>query len=146
MKPVVSVILPWENGFVYVKTKKDAKYGLPGGKINLFESLDAAAPRELSEEIGCEAVLDHFIGLWFFKSDRGSSVINMVYGGRIIEGTPHIKKPKEIEQIIYPKLSEVREMYREGKIRSNLANVTPLEKYLAGIAFPLNIVDCFFVR
>ncbi len=146
IKSVVSVILPWEKGYVYVKTMKDGKYGLPGGKIDPFEDMEVAGPREISEEIGCEAVLDNFVGLWFFKSDRGSSVINMVYSGRIVEGTPSVVNPKEIGEIIYPTLSKVRTMYGEGEIRSKLANVRPLEKYLAGLVFPLNTVECLFAR
>jgi len=146
IKAVTSVILPWEKGYVYVKTMKDGKYGLPAGKIDPFEDMEVAGVREVAEEIGCEAVLDNFVGLFFFKSDRGSSVINLVYGGRIVEGTPLVVKPKEIGEIIYPTLAEVRSMYRRGNIRSGLANVRPLERYIADSIFPLSAVECFFAR
>jgi len=146
IKIVASVVLPYKEGFIYVKTAKDGKLGLPGGKIDSFEDIEVAAPREVSEEIGAEIVLERLLGFWNFESDRGSSVINVIYSGKIVEGKPHIVRPKEIKEIKSFKLSEIRFLYSKGKIRSGLANVRPVEKYLQGVNFPLNAIECLFKR
>jgi len=146
IKAVVSVVIPYEEGYIYVKTAKDGKLGLPGGKIDPFEDVEVAAPREVSEEIGAEIVIHDFVGSWFFKSDRGSSVINLVYSGKIVEGKPHIIRPNEIKEIKSLKLSEIRALYKKGKIRAGAANIRPVERYLSGVSFPLNTVECLFAR
>ena len=146
IKAVVSVVIPYEKGYIYVKTAKDGKLGLPGGKIDPFEDVEVAAPREVSEEIGAEIVIKNFIGSYFFKSDRGSSVINLVYSGEIVEGKPHIVNINEIKEIKSLKLSEIRALYKKGKIRAGAANIRPVEKYLQGNNLPLNTVECLFER
>ncbi len=146
VKVVGSADIPWKNGFLYVETKKDNKYGLPGGKVDPFEDLLVSVPREVSQEAGIEIVLNHLLGIWNFKSSRGSSVINIVYSGKIIEGKPKIIRPKEIEKIVSYNISQIREEYYKGMIRSGLANVRPVEQYLSGVRFPLNTVECLLER
>ena len=51
-----------------------------------------------------------------------------------------------ISEIIFPNLAKIRKIYQEGEIRSNLANVRPVERYLSGVKFPLNTIECLFER
>ena len=140
IKVVTSVIFPHEGGFVYVKTETDGKYGLPGGKVDPFEDIRVAAPREVEEETGLVVVLQNLIGLFYHRSERDNPILNTVYSSKVIEGTPKIIRPDEIEGIKTFSLGEIRELHREGKLRAGIANLMPVEEYLRGKTFPLSII------
>lgn len=139
---VASVVIPYQNCFIYVQTKKDGKFGLPGGKVNPLEDMRVAAPREVSEETGIQVVVDSIVSMIYNKSDHGNTILNVAYSGKIVEGEPKIVEPDKIISIEYLSLKKVRELYQEGKIRGGLANVRPLEDYLAGIRLPLETIQC----
>jgi len=69
-----SLVLPHcvrgKKGFVYVKTMKDRKWGLPGGSLDLFENGKRGINREVLEETGLEIVVIGFLGFWDFKSEE----------------------------------------------------------------------------
>ena len=137
---VTSVIVPYEEKFVYVKSRKDGKYGLPGGKVEPFEDIRIAAPREVEEETGLVIVLENLIGLFYNRSERGNPILNTVYSSKVIEGIPRIIRPDEIEEIVCLSLGEIREFYREKKLRSGVANLMPVEEYLRGKSLPLSTI------
>jgi len=87
IRVVTSVIVPYEEKFVYVKSRKDGKYGLPGGKVESFENIEVAAPREVEEETGLVIILKNLIGLFYNRSERGNPILNTIYSSKIIEGT-----------------------------------------------------------
>ena len=148
IKTTISVILPCDkdgkDGFIYVKTAKDGKWGLPAGKVDLFEEINNAAAREISEEIGLEIVLENFIGTWDFKSERGSSISNRVFLGKILEGKIYIKRPKEILDVKILKLKEIRMLFRQKKLRAGRANLEPVEEYLRGVRYPMSAIKTLF--
>ncbi len=133
----------YQNGFLYVKTAKDGKWGIPGGKVDLFEPAAIAAPREVAEELGIETVIEKFLGVWSFRSNRESSVVNFVYSGKIVEGTPHSMEPEKIISVESLSLKQIRNLHRKGEIRSGLANVEPVERFLAGIEYSLDTIRSF---
>ena len=140
IKVVASGIIPYGNGFIYVSD--GGKWGLPGGRVELFEDMNLAAQREISEEIGAEAVVKHLVGIYVNKSDRGNHILNAVYYAEIAEGNPHIINPDEIAAIQPFSLSQVRELYKKGQIRSGVGSLLPLEDYLRGKKFPLDAIVC----
>lgn len=148
IKTTVSVILPYcldsKDGFVYVKTAKDGKWGLPAGKLELFENVESGIVRETFEETGLDIVVTGFLGIWDFKSDRESSVSNRVYLGKRIEGCLEISRPGEILALDVLSLRKIRELYDKGDIRSGRANLGPVEGYLRGEIYPLSIVKSVF--
>ncbi len=144
IKTVASVVLPFEDGFIYVRTAKDNKWGFPGGNLDLFEEINMGLAREVKEEINLEILLNSFLGVWDFKSDRGNSVSNRVFYGKIIEGEMKIIRPKEILEIRKLSLSEIRELYRKQELRGGRANVEPVEEFIRGVRYPLNIVHTLF--
>ena len=140
-----SVLLPSpiereKNKFIYVKTKKDGKWGLPAGKINPFENPMQAGQREVLEEIGSSVILENFIGVYCFESERKNPVINLVYFGRIQEGLPKFKIKEGIEEVKECTYSDVVEMYRKRELRAGNANLDPLTSHLRGTSFPLDVV------
>jgi len=140
IKVVTSVIVPRDEKFVFVKTKKDGKYGLPGGKVDPFEDFRVAAPREVEEETGLVVVLQNLIGLFYHRSEKDNPILNTVYSSKLIEGTPRIIRPDEIEEIVDLSLGKIREFYEEGKLRSGIANLMPVEEYLRGKTLPLSTI------
>jgi 8-oxo-dGTP diphosphatase len=148
IKTTISVVLPYslngKEGFIFVKTAKDKKWGLPAGKIDLFEEINSAASREISEEIGLEIVLESFLGTWDFRSDRGSSISNRVFLGNVLEGEIKIENNQEILDLRILNLKEIRMLFRQGKLRAGRANLEPVEEFLRGIKYPLSIIKTLF--
>ena len=142
IRVVVTAVIPYENGFLFVKTKKDNKYGLPGGKVNPFEDLRIAIPREVAEETGLEIVLKHIIGFYYNKSARGHPIFNTAYFGIIVEGKPEITEKNKIEEIRFFSLKEIRKLYRKGKLR-NIGSLKAVEDHLQGKKYSLNTIDYF---
>ncbi len=144
IKTVASIVLPYQNKFVYVKTAKDNKWGLPGGKLDLFEDVNLGLAREVKQETNLEIVLEYFLGVWDFKSERGSSVSNRVFSGKIVEGQMERINKNEILEVKTLSLSELRELYRQGEIRAGRANLEPVEEFLRGTRYPINLVHTLF--
>jgi 8-oxo-dGTP pyrophosphatase MutT (NUDIX family) len=150
IKTTASAVIPYNDGvkegFVYVYTSKDDEWGLPGGKIELFEEINCALSREVKEETGLDILLEvnSLLGIWDFKSERGSCVNNKVFYTKVIGGKLIEKKPNEIEKINIFTLGEIREFYQQGKIRAGRANLEPVEEYLRGIRYPLNLIHTLF--
>jgi len=138
IRVVTSVIIHHDEKFVLVKTRKDGKYGLPGGKVNPFEDFRVAAPREVEEETGLVVVLQNLIGLFYNKSERNNPILNVVYSSKVIEGNPKIIRPDEIEDIRSLSLGEIRELHRERKLRSGV--MMAVEEYLRGKSLPLSTI------
>ncbi len=148
IKTTGSVVLPYclngKDGFVYVKTKKDGQWGLPAGKLNLFEDGQDGTMREVFQETGLESVVVSFLGIWDFKSERGSSVSNRIYLGKVVGGYLEISRPDEIEGLGVFSIGEIRGLRRTGSIRAGKANLGPVESYLAGEIYPLSVIKNIF--
>jgi 8-oxo-dGTP pyrophosphatase MutT (NUDIX family) len=143
-KDTASVVIPYREGFIYVKTAKDAKWGLPGGKLDPFEPIHVGLPRETKQETNLEILLLHLLGIWDFKSESGSSITNRVFAGKVVEGEPKIIRPNEILELGIFSLSKIRELYRNGEIRAGRANLEPVEEYILGTNYPLSIIHTLF--
>ena len=147
-KLAVSVVLPYSfagrESFVYVKTVKDGMWGLPGGKLDLFENGQDGIIREVFQETGLDIVVSDFLGIWDFRSERGNSIRNRVYLGEVRGGKLSISKPDEISGLgVFP-YWEIRGLFREGEIRAGEPNIEPVESFLSGIRYPLSIVHSSF--
>jgi len=143
IRVVASVIIPYSDKFIFVKTKKDGKWGIPGGRVEPFEDIRIAAPREVSEEVGLEVVLENLIALQYHRSERQHPIFNTTYSSRIIEGIPRIMEPDKIEEMEFFSLKEIREIYRKGGLRAGIVGLRAVENYLTGIKYPLNIIEYF---
>lgn len=69
-------------------------WGLPGGKVDLFETCEAAVVREIKEELGVEITLE---GLLLLVQDiditSGRHWLAPVYRAQIAKGIPAIQEP-----------------------------------------------------
>jgi 8-oxo-dGTP diphosphatase len=60
------VVLDGDRVLLGVRNKEPnrGRWVLPGGKVNPFESIDAAAQREIREETGLEVIVERQLGVW----------------------------------------------------------------------------------
>jgi ADP-ribose pyrophosphatase YjhB (NUDIX family) len=86
--PVVSVVLTDGNGRVWLARRGlepgRGRWSTPGGYVDLGESVEAAAHRELKEELDLEIELLGLVGIYSKPEDR---VILIVFAARAL-GTP----------------------------------------------------------
>ena len=145
-RTTISAVIPYKSGFVYVFPTKDKKWGLPGGKIEVFEPTSDAFSREIAEETGLEVVLqkDSLLGIWDFRSEQGNCVTNKVFYCKVVGGKLGLTRPQEISQIETFNLKRIRELYRSGKIRAGRANLEPVERYIAGERYPISLIHTLF--
>lgn len=61
------------------------KWVFPGGYVDLGETLQEAALREVWEETGVRLTLERLLGAYSY---RDSAVVVVVYVGRVVEGEP----------------------------------------------------------
>ncbi len=141
-----SLVIPQASDslFWYVLNKKDGKWGLPGGKVELFEHLPNAGAREAQEELGCMALTQYHIGTYYFRSEHGNPVINFVYAATLSGGAPHADLQSNILEVKAFSLSELEDLLRRGSLRANEANLAPVQDYLRGNKFPLDFIKTFF--
>ena len=71
------------------------RWALPGGLLEPGESPQAAAVREVREELGVEFEPDCLVAVYTLAGDGG---IRFVFGGRV-DGTPSAHDPAEISEV-----------------------------------------------
>lgn len=140
IKTVVSVIVPYKHGFVFVKTK-DEKYGFPGGKVETFENIISAAERELLEETNLIAKLDGIVGIYQSISSNGNYIVNTIFSSGNPVNHPRINKTGEIKEILVLSTDEIIDFYLNEKLRGGNFTMKPFSDYLNNRKFPLDLIS-----
>lgn len=110
-----AVICNAQNEVLLLKaTYADCAWGLPGGALDMGETIHAALIRECQEEIGCDIQIDYLSGVYFHSTVTSHAFI---FKCTLPENT-------EIQ------LSEEHSMYRWF----NIADLSPVQK--------IRIEDC----
>lgn len=144
---VGAAIIPYEDdGYVIVQTKKDGLWGLPGGKIDLFEDPQRATIREVSEETGLHVLLDGTVGIYPFETHRAEGddripnyALGVIYHAHVIDGELGSSKDG-VSNVKLATIGEIRDLYHNNELRS-LVNLKAIEDYLAGQRANLSIVS-----
>lgn len=97
MVPAVSVALIENQKILLVQRKDNSSWSIPGGKIELGESVADAAKREIWEETGYYITIDKLIGVYsnphyIIEYDDGEirQQFALLVKGRIISGVERI--------------------------------------------------------
>lgn len=113
-KVAVGVKLTRQDGkFLVIKKKSTQEWGMPGGKLEICESLTEAAIRETQEETGINVTIGRMLGCFSSKK----SGIFVVFDATPIGNTDNIVLEKihdEYRWIYYDELDSL------GKIRPRL--------------------------
>ena len=95
-KIMVDVVIPSENGVVLIRRASEpfeGQWALPGGFVEVGETVEAAATREAAEETGLAVELAGFVGVYSEpdRDPRGHNVsvafLARVVGGDLIAAT-----------------------------------------------------------
>jgi 8-oxo-dGTP pyrophosphatase MutT (NUDIX family) len=85
---------------------KRGYYEFPGGKVELGESLEQAALREVKEELGVDVRLGKYLGFEEFEVE-GRKFRSHKFIGRIIEGQkPRVNEPEKFRELFWLPFSD----------------------------------------
>lgn len=90
-KLTVDIILPMDSGIVLIKRKNEpfeGKWALPGGFVDIGETVEAAAAREMREETGLDVEIVRLVGVYSDpgRDPRGHNV-SVAFLARTVGGT-----------------------------------------------------------
>lgn len=111
--PGAVVIILNENNELLLQHRTDGGWGLPGGLMELGESLEETAKREVKEETGLEigelALVSVFSGPdYYFKVSNGDELysVTAVYVSKDVRGKIEVDEAESVE-VRYFKLNEL---------------------------------------
>ena len=130
-KLTVSAIIAYRKEYLSLMTIKDEKWGLPAGGVEPGENLEKALRREMREEIGTDVVIRHVVGIYYFKSDHGNAILNVVYAA-LPRREPRIIHPQEVKSLAWLTLPEWKQYARAKRVRAPRAQLKAIEDYRKG--------------
>lgn len=106
--PGAVVIIINENNELLLQHRTDGGWGLPGGLMELGESLEETARREVKEETGLHVggltLLDVFSGEdYYFKVSNGDELysVTAVYVTNDVQGTLKVDRSESLEMAYF---------------------------------------------
>lgn len=99
--------------------KGHVQWELPGGKLEEGEDADAAADREIKEELGVDARIVSYLGCASFTENDTECAYSW-YETEIIAGEPSIREPQTFDDLKYWNMHDL-----EGRsdLSANLQNL-----------------------
>lgn len=122
-----------DNRILFQRRTDNGKWGLIGGLLEMNETYEEAALREVREETGLEVRLDSFLGIFHnhnmvWSNGDAAHVISAMYTASIISGEPRIDE--ESYELRFFGRDEIPALFAEDHIAS-------LEAYWSGVRLPL---------
>jgi mutator protein MutT len=113
-----ALILNSDNQLLLGKRAVDPAKGawcLPGGFIEMGETMEQAAIRELREETGLEGRILSFVGCFFQESRLYGGVIIFGYRVEVIDGV--MKAGDDMEELLYSSLDSLPQVAFEAHLK-----------------------------
>ena len=122
-----------DDKILFQRRTDNGKWGLIGGLLEMNETYEATALREIREETGLEVRLDSFLGIFHnhnmvWSNGYAAHVISAMYTASIISGEPRIDEGS-YELRFFGK-EEIPELFAEDHIAA-------LGAYFRGVRYPL---------
>ena len=122
-----------DGKILFQRRTDNGKWGLIGGLLEMNETYEEAALREIREETGLEVRLDSFLGIYHnhdmvWSNGDAAHVLSAFYTASIIKGEPRIDE--ESYELRFFSRDELPELFAEDQIAA-------LNAYFAGVRYPL---------
>ena len=126
-------IIVRDGRILFQRRADNGKWGLIGGLVEMNETYEQAALREIREETGLEVKLDSFLGIFHnhdmvWSNGDAAHVISAMFTASIVDGDPRIDE--ESLELRFFGTDELPELFAEDHIAS-------LKAYLDGVRYPL---------
>ncbi len=122
-----------DGKILFQRRTDNGKWGLIGGLLELNETYEQAALREIREETGLEVRLDSFLGIFHnhhmvWGNGDTAHVLSAMYTASILKGEPRIDE--ESYELRFFGRDEIPELFAEDQIAA-------LDAYWQGVRYPL---------
>ncbi len=122
-----------EDKILLQRRADNGKWGLIGGLLEMNETYEEAALREIREETGLEVRLDSFLGIYhnhnmIWSNGDTAHVVSAYFTASIVSGEPRIDE--ESYELKFFGKDEIPELFAEDHIAA-------LEAYFMGTSYPL---------
>nr|AHF24338.1 NUDIX hydrolase [uncultured bacterium Contig575] len=122
-----------DGRILFQRRTDNGKWGLIGGLVEMNETYEQAALREIREETGLEVRLDSFLGIFHnhdmvWSNGDAAHVISALYTASIVSGEPRIDE--ESYELRFFGRDEIPELFAEDHIAA-------LDAYFRGVRYPL---------
>ena len=122
-----------EGKILFQRRTDNGKWGLIGGLVEMNETYEQAALREIREETGLEVKLDSFLGIFHnpnlvWSNGDAAHVISAMFTASIIRGEPRIDE--ESYELRFFGKDELPEIFAED-------HRAALDVFFEGIRYPL---------
>ena len=122
-----------DDKILFQRRTDNGKWGLIGGLLEMNETYEEAALREIREETGLEVKLEAFLGIFHnhnmvWSNGDAAHVISAFYTAEIISGEPRIDE--ESYELRFFERDDIPELFAEDHIAA-------LKAYFKGKRLPL---------
>ncbi len=122
-----------DGRILFQRRTDNGKWGLIGGLLEMNETYEQAALREIREETGLEVRLDSFLGIFHnhdmvWSNGDAAHVLSAMYTASIVSGEPRIDEESYELRFFAP--DEIPELFAEDHIAA-------LNAYFEGVRYPL---------
>ncbi len=122
-----------DGKILFQRRADNGKWGLIGGLVEMNETYEDAALREIREETGLEVWLDSFLGIFHnhdmvWANGDAAHVISAMYTASIVSGEPRVDEESYELRFFAPQ--EIPELFAEDHIAA-------LNAYFDGVRYPV---------
>ena len=122
-----------DGKILFQRRTDNGRWGLIGGLLEMNETYEQAALREIREETGLEVRLDSFLGIFHnhnmvWSNGDAAHVLSAMFTAGIISGEPRIDA--ESYELRFFEKDQIPELFAEDHIAA-------LDAYFRGVRYPL---------
>ena len=122
-----------DEKILFQRRTDNGQWGLIGGLVEINETYEQAALREIREETGLEVKLDHFLGIFHNHSmvwgnGDAAHVISAMFTASVVSGEPRIDG--ESYELRFFGKEDIPALFAEDHIAA-------LDAYFSGVRYPL---------